>query len=259
MKERSSFNNRYIIGISFISALGGYLFGFDFAVISGALPYEGGEGKVSGQHILTHAELAKIALLEERFKDAIALLHAAEVYPHNLGEGKLFGAQENDIHYWLGCAYEVMGDKEQAKFYLEKATLGIAEPVPAIFYNDQQPDKIFYQGLALLKLERNKEACQRFNNLVQYGEQHFNDEVKIDYFAVSLPDLMIFDDDLNKRNKTHCHYLIGLGKMGMGQLEKANEHFEVLLKMDTSYQGAVIHKKMLQPNLLPVYSDSWQV
>lgn len=37
--QSKTYNNRYITGISFISALGGYLFGFDFAVISGALPF----------------------------------------------------------------------------------------------------------------------------------------------------------------------------------------------------------------------------
>ncbi|HMH32976.1 MAG TPA: sugar porter family MFS transporter [Puia sp.] len=34
-----AFNKYYILRISFVSALGGYLFGFDFAVISGALPF----------------------------------------------------------------------------------------------------------------------------------------------------------------------------------------------------------------------------
>ncbi|MEB0262051.1 sugar porter family MFS transporter [Mucilaginibacter sp. 10I4] len=36
---KEEYNHSYILVISFISALGGYLFGFDFAVISGALPF----------------------------------------------------------------------------------------------------------------------------------------------------------------------------------------------------------------------------
>jgi sugar porter (SP) family MFS transporter len=37
--KKHSYKTGYILGISFVSALGGYLFGFDFAVIAGALPY----------------------------------------------------------------------------------------------------------------------------------------------------------------------------------------------------------------------------
>jgi sugar porter (SP) family MFS transporter len=39
MMKSHAFNSTYITTISFVSALGGYLFGFDFAVIAGALPF----------------------------------------------------------------------------------------------------------------------------------------------------------------------------------------------------------------------------
>lgn len=189
-------------------------------------PWEGGEGKVPAQYQLCRVELAKKAIADGKYADAIKLLNECLVYPHHLGEGKLTGAQENDFLYWLGCAYEEMGDILQAKEYWKLAKEGLLEPTAAIFYNDQKPEKIFYQGLALLKLGLTDEAHNRFNRLIEYGEKHINDCIKLDYFAVSLPDLLIWEDDLTLRNRIHCLYLLELGYRGMGDDKKATECLE---------------------------------
>ena len=153
-----------------------------------------------------------------------------------MGEGKLSMAEENDIHYWLGCAYEGLGDMEQAKAYFERATKGSAEPAIAFFYNDQQPDKIFYQGLAWRKLGEEDKARSRFNRLIKHGEKHLFDKVKIDYFAVSLPDLLIWDDDLNVRNLIHCNLVMGLGYLGLGDKEQARKFLSEVIRLDINHQ-----------------------
>jgi tetratricopeptide (TPR) repeat protein len=211
-------------------------------------PWEGGEGKVVGQYLLCHIELAKKAIAEGKFHDALHLLEQAEIYPHNLGEGKLYGVQENDIFYLKGCAYEGLKHSEKATEYFNKATIGLAEPVQAIYYNDQQPDKIFYQGLAWRKLGQSAKAEKIFHRLIDFGKEHLNDTVKIDYFAVSLPDLLVFDQDLNLRNKIHCHYLIGLGMLGLGNghSEEAEKHFNFVLDKNISHSGAAVHKNMIE-------------
>lgn len=204
-------------------------------------PWEGGEGKVSGQHVLVHMELAKQALAANRPEAALELLQAALVYPPQIGEGKLYGARENDVYYWLGRAYEQMGSMDLASQHWEIATRGSSQPAPALYYNDQQPDKIFYQGLALKKLGRNVEAQEVFNRLVNYGSGHQDDVVKMDYFAVSLPELLIFDDDLSARNKIHCQYLMGLGYLGLGDFDKATSSLQEVLSKNQAHIGATIH------------------
>lgn len=207
-------------------------------------PWEGGEGKASGQYVFSLVEIAKEKIQSNDFTAAIDLLNAAQSYPHNLGEGKLFGAQENEIFYWLGCAYEGLGETETAGSYFLKASEGLDEPSAAVFYNDQQPDKIFYQGLAWNKLGRPDKAASVFNKLINYGSQHIGDVIKIDYFAVSLPNLLIFEDDLDVRNKVHCLFMKGLGYLGLEQHEAAESAFSEALQLDAEHLGAKIHSIM---------------
>ena len=208
-------------------------------------PWEGGEGKVVVQYLICHLELVKKAIDNQRFEEALDLLGASEKYPINLGEGKLFGVQENDIFYLKALAYKGLKNQEEAKVYFRLATIGLDKPVQAIFYNDQQPDKIFYQGLAWKKLGNLQKAEVLFHNLISFGEAHQNDEVKIDYFAVSLPDLLVFDADLNERNQIHCFYLNGLGHLGLGYYEDAQSFFNKILSMNINHQGAILHKNMI--------------
>jgi len=213
-------------------------------------PWEGGEGKVPAQFQLARVELAKDFLIKKEYENAIVLLKECLEYPHNLGEGKLSGAQENDFHYWLGCAYKGLGKYKEANTFWKLAKEGNTEPAAAIFYNDQKPDKIFYQGLALLKLNTPEQANICFNSLISFGEKHLDETIKLDYFAVSLPDLMIWEDDLTFRNKIHCHYMLGLGYYGLGDIVKAKEHLKEASKMDINHQGVQVHLAMINESAL---------
>ena len=168
----------------------------------------------------------------------------AQSYPHNLGEGKLYGAQENNIFYYLGCAYEALGEKGNADAWFERAAIGLSEPASVLYYNDQPPEMIFYQGLAHLKLNRREEAHAIFARLVAFGKAHLDDEVKLDYFAVSLPDFLVFDVDLNRRNRQHCHSMMGLGYLGRGELTAADEQFDAVLGLDANHLGATLHRQL---------------
>ena len=147
-------------------------------------PWEGGEGKVTAQYATALTQLGIRALNADDPAKSKGLLEKALVFPHNLGEGKLEGARDNNIHYYLGLAERALGRETEALRHLEAAAAGDEEPASAMYYNDQPADMIFYQGLANRTLGRDDRARSRFYKLVSYGEKHYYDRVKIDY---SLP------------------------------------------------------------------------
>ena len=204
-------------------------------------PWEGGEGKVPAQYQICRIEIAKQILSQkpkairnatlctfrsensQELQKAKRLLEECLVYPPHLGEGKLYGAQDNDILYFLGR--------------YEEGTVGPTEPAAAMYYNDAKPDKIFYAGLCYRKLGQEDKARSLFHKLINYGKQHIYDKVVMDYFAVSLPDLLIWDDSLDTKNLIHCKYMLALGYYGMGDKEKALEYLAEVEELDNNHQG----------------------
>ena len=209
--------------------------------------WEGGEGKVSGQYQYSRTEMAKCLLANNAVSaadadKAIALLTECLTFPHNIGEGKLLNAQDNDFHYFLGKAYMIKGDAEKAREHFEKGTAGPTEPAAAMYYNDAKPDKIFYAALCYRALGNEGMARSLFNKLVSYGEKHLFDNITMDYFAVSLPDLLVWNGDLNESNRIHCNYMLALGHYGLGDKDKGLRYLNKVLDMNINHQGALALK-----------------
>lgn len=234
----------YIEYVTLLNQLGRHQEAYDKIMAFEFRPWEGAEGKVTTQYKTALLEMAKANLHNKEYEGAKELVQKALEYPENLGEGRLAGTKDNHLYYNLGLAQEALGNQEEADKCFNLATLGNIEPAGMMYYYDQPADMILYQGLAKQKLGEEREACARFYKLLDYGKKHLRDNIKIDYFAVSLPDLLLFDEDLNLKNQAHCYYLMGLAKLGLGEKDAAKEYFENTLQLDQNHQNAGIYLKM---------------
>jgi len=234
VKERDDLYTEYI---TLENNLGHYKKALDLLAKRNFHPWEGGEGKVTSQYKFANLELAKEKIKSGEYQKALDLINAARTYPKNLGEGKLPIAKENELDYYTASVYKKLGQAAQAEKYFKKAAAGSEAMSDTLYYNDQPAHMIFYQGLALRELGQEKEAKSKFNALYDYGEKHFFDQVEIDYFAVSLPDFLVFDADLEEKNKIHCKYLMGLSLIAKGRDKEAETLFSDIKEKAPYHQG----------------------
>lgn len=178
-------------------------------------PWEGGEGKVPAQYQRALFTLAEQAEPEA----ALTLLDRSADWPENLGEGKLGGNTDNECHLRRGRVLRTLGRADEAEAEFRAATLGITQPAGAMYYNDPPPETIYFQGLAWRELGEQARSMERFRTLAEYAEAHCNDDIRMDYFAVSLPDFLVFDVDLSAKNRQHCLLMDALGQDGLGNAD----------------------------------------
>lgn len=197
-------------------------------------PFEGGEGKVSDQYRFTMIQMGLKLYESGVYEDAISYFNQAKVYPLNLGEGKIYGTPEADINYMIGLTYKKMNQEDNAKKYF---TLSANEEVVCSSNLSYKPEKLqmnYFQAKSLEELGEVETAEKILNDLVVYAGNKANIKAEIDYFAISVPEFLIFETDLDKVNKTHCYYLLGLGYFGLGEKAKAKANFEKSIQINGS-------------------------
>lgn len=229
----------YLQYIFLLNCLGQYQKAYNALMQRNFHPWEGGEGKVSGQYVYSLIGLALAQLERHDEQKAIALLKQTWQWPRNLGEGRLPHTLDTIAQYHLGEAYAALGQDEEAIFWWEAASKGIEKPSEAHYYNEQPSDTIFYQGLACQKLGQHNEAKKRFHTILTYGEQNLFEVVEPDYFAVSLPETTVYHTDRQWQHEVHCRYHRALGLLGLGQVEKAVTELQNILVEDPSHQGVI--------------------
>jgi len=199
-------------------------------------PWEGGEGLALGQHVRTHLALGRKALAGGDFERARNHFEQALQSPENLSEAVHILANYTDVYYWLGVAWEGLGNKAKAReqWRIVAAFKGDFQEMSVRLFSE----KTYYTALALEKLGRKAQAIKLLKSLLAYAKRLARTEAKIDYFATSLPTMLLFEDDLQFRQETTALFLEAQARLGLGQGTNAKRLLHEVLRRDRNHPFA---------------------
>jgi tetratricopeptide (TPR) repeat protein len=202
-------------------------------------PWEGGEGLVSAQWVLTNLRLAQAALDVADPQCAIERLVAGLYRPDNLGEGKHLLEPDNELHYHLALAHRAAGHDGAARewFAAAAAAQGDERLPPG--------EPAYWRARALCALDDEPRATALLLALLRSARRRARKPQRIDYFATSLPTFLVFDDDLDRRNRIECRYLQSLALAGLGRHRSAVRGLRDVGGLDVNHPRAAWHLRVL--------------
>ena len=199
-------------------------------------PWEGGEGLALRQHVRCHLAIGRDEL--SRSCPAMAVTHftAALTATPNLGEANHLLANQSDIHFWLGLGLDALGDAEGSRSHWERAAgfKGDFQSMSLISFSEMT----YYSALSLEKLGDRKGARRTLKALKAHAARLASTPATIDYFATSLPTMLLFDDDLTERQRTTALFLTGQANLGLGLKALGRRQIRDVLRRDPSHPFA---------------------
>jgi TolA-binding protein len=93
----------------------------------------------------------------------------------------------------------------------------------------------YYSALSWERLGQKAQAKKLFRQLLAHALRLQKAPAKIDYFATSLPTMLLFDDDLQFRQETTALFLQAQAQLGLGRKDKARSLVAAVLKRDPSH------------------------
>jgi tetratricopeptide (TPR) repeat protein len=199
-------------------------------------PWEGGEGLVLSEYVRAQLLLGRDLLAAGDVSGAVACFEAADHPPQSLREVRHLLANSSNIQFWLGEAWSAAGDRARAAQHWHNA-----ERQRGDFQQMQvrtPSEMTYWSAMALRRLGREHEAAALFAQILAYAEALEKQTLKIDYFATSLPTMLLFDEDLGKRQRINAAFLRAQALRGLGREAEARTALDEVLRLDRPHAAA---------------------
>jgi tetratricopeptide (TPR) repeat protein len=165
-------------------------------------PWEGGEGRVLDAWDEAHLALARRALAEGATERALEHVCAALSPATSLGEARHPLANTADLHLLLGDALRAVGRPEEANAAWSTAAgqQGDFQSMEVQTFSERTAASV----TALRRLGRDDDARRLQDDLARYVAEQGGRVATIDYFATSLPTLLLFTQDVQDAHDTRA-------------------------------------------------------
>jgi len=195
-------------------------------------PWEGGEGQVLGAWDEALLALARTALDAHDPSHAVHLLETALQPPPTLGEGRHLLANCSHLLIALGDARAATGDEIGAhQAWRQAATFaGDFQSMSTPRYSEMT----YYSVLSSKRLGEHAAAQELTDGLEEFLDELLATPATVDYFATSLPMMLLFKEDLEARRLTTALILEAQVAVLRGDVSRGAELVENALRREPS-------------------------